>query len=295
MISGSPGSTPSASAGSPSVTRLIHRSWSGSSAAPGEKSAVTKTTSTSDMLQASRNRMTLRRLSKTLRPCSTACDDRREVVVREHHVGRLAGHIRADLSHGDADIGALERRRVVDAVAGHRDDLATGLERVDDAQLVLGIDASVDADVADLLGELGVGHRFELGAVDHAIGVEQADVGGDGACRQRVVAGHHGDVDAGAVALGDGGADFLARRIDHAENPDVRQVALHLRRRLLRRVVLGPEVTQRERQRAVPAGGELGVRRLDCVAAAPDRVSTTSPRMRACVHRASTTSDPPLA
>ena len=56
----------------------------------------------------------------------------------------------------------------------------------------------------DLLGELVVGHRLELGAVDDAVGVEQADLGGDGPGGQRVVAGDHRDVDAGAVALGDG-------------------------------------------------------------------------------------------
>ena len=42
----------------------------------------------------------------------------------------------------------FERGRVVDAVAGHRDDGAAALQRLDDAQLVLGIDARVDRHVA---------------------------------------------------------------------------------------------------------------------------------------------------
>ena len=58
-----------------------------------------------------------------LRPASTAATMRREVVVREHHGRRLAGHFRADQAHRDADVGAPQRRGVVDAVAGHRDDL----------------------------------------------------------------------------------------------------------------------------------------------------------------------------
>jgi hypothetical protein len=34
-------------------------------------------------------------------------------------------------AHGDADIGLGQRRRVVDAVAGHRDDAALGLQLLD--------------------------------------------------------------------------------------------------------------------------------------------------------------------
>src|SRR6185437_16528003 len=44
-------------------------------------------------------------------------DQRREVVVGQHDLRRLLGHLRA-AAHGDADVGLLERRRVVDGVAG---------------------------------------------------------------------------------------------------------------------------------------------------------------------------------
>ena len=40
--------------------------------------------------------------------------------------------------------GGLERGRVIDAVAGHRDDLAIGLQGLDDAQLLIGHDAGED-------------------------------------------------------------------------------------------------------------------------------------------------------
>jgi hypothetical protein len=44
-------------------------------------------------------------------------------------------------AHRDADGGLLDRRRVVDPVAGHRHDLAAiGLQRLHDAELVLGVD-----------------------------------------------------------------------------------------------------------------------------------------------------------
>ena len=39
-------------------------------------------------------------------------------------------------AHGDADVGLLQRRRVVDAVACHRHDRAGPPQRVDDAQFV---------------------------------------------------------------------------------------------------------------------------------------------------------------
>ena len=51
-------------------------------------------------------------------------DDRGEVVVGEHHVGRLLRDVGAGDAHRDADVGGLQRRRVVDAVAGHRHDRA---------------------------------------------------------------------------------------------------------------------------------------------------------------------------
>ena len=125
---------------------------------------------------------------------SDGFDDGREVVVGEHHVGGLARDVGAHEPHRHADVGALEGRCVVDAVAGHRDDLAVALERVDDAQLVLGVHARVDADVLDLSGELVVGHLLELDAGHDAVAVQDADLLGDGAGGERVVAGDHRDV-----------------------------------------------------------------------------------------------------
>ena len=55
-------------------------------------------------------------------------------------------------------LARLERGRVVDAVAGHGHDVALALERRDDAQLVLGIDAREYAHVLDDGIERGVVH-----------------------------------------------------------------------------------------------------------------------------------------
>ena len=58
--------------------------------------------------------------------------DRREVVVGQHHRGGLARDIGAREPHRDPNVGATQRRCVVDAVAGHGDDLALGPQGVGD-------------------------------------------------------------------------------------------------------------------------------------------------------------------
>ena len=54
-------------------------------------------------------------------------DDACEVVVEQHHVGCLLRNVGAGKAHGDADMGGLERRRIVDAVAGDRHDVTLAL------------------------------------------------------------------------------------------------------------------------------------------------------------------------
>ena len=60
-----------------------------------------------------------------------------EVVVEEHKLTGLHGHLAAR-AHGDADVGALERRRVVHAVARHAHHEVRPLELFDDEQLLFG-------------------------------------------------------------------------------------------------------------------------------------------------------------
>jgi hypothetical protein len=60
-----------------------------------------------------------------------------EVVVSQNHVGRFFGDLGAGHAHGNPDVGRLQSWRVVDTVSGHGDDLAVGLEGVDDLQRCL--------------------------------------------------------------------------------------------------------------------------------------------------------------
>ena len=53
------------------------------------------------------------------------------------------GHVGAG-AHGDADIGGGQRRRVVDAVAGHGDHAALAAQPLDDRALVLGQHLGLD-------------------------------------------------------------------------------------------------------------------------------------------------------
>ena len=51
-----------------------------------------------------------------------------EVVIREHHRGRFACNGRATGPHGDADVGLAQGGGIVDAIAGHGDDVTAALK-----------------------------------------------------------------------------------------------------------------------------------------------------------------------
>ena len=53
--------------------------------------------------------------------------DQSEVVVGQDHVSSIISHVRAGDSHGDPDVGLLQRRGVVYAIASHRHDFPATL------------------------------------------------------------------------------------------------------------------------------------------------------------------------
>ena len=147
--------------------------------------------------------------------------DAREVVVGQHHVGRLARRRGPGLAHGDADVGLLERRRVVDAVAGHRHDLARALERAHEPQLVLGSDAREHRGLPRGAVERMVVERVELATRERC--ARQPESRGDRAGGRHVVAGDHLHVDARRPAGAHRSQRGLARRIDErgeSEEPE---------------------------------------------------------------------------
>ena len=144
-----------------------------------------------------------------------------EVVVGDDDVGGLLGHVRALDAHGEADVGALERRTVVGAVAGDGDHLPVGIQtaldnRVHQHVLVLRRGASEHAQtrphpVHQLLLHLAVLVAYatiELAALQHnvvvvvvfvvfvvspprVVGANDATLDGNRARRDHIVTRHH--------------------------------------------------------------------------------------------------------
>ncbi|TFB02685.1 hypothetical protein CCMA1212_005469 [Trichoderma ghanense] len=161
-------------------------------------------------------------------------DDGVELVVGEDDLGGRLGDVGAG-AHGDADVCAGERGRVVDAVARHGHEGAAAAEGLDHARL--GVRGAAGDDERELFQgvNLGVGHLVELCRFDddgrgHVLGQDvevsgdDADFFGDGLGRLRVVAREHVDFDACLRALADGRLGLPTRRIVDAGEADEDEV-----------------------------------------------------------------------
>jgi hypothetical protein len=86
--------------------------------------------------------------------------------------------------------------------------------------------------------------------------LQQTYLGTDGAGGQSVVAGHHRDLDPGAVALRDRCRHLGSRRVEKTHDPDVGHVALEV---LAAGGLALIQVADGEGERPVAARGEIGV------------------------------------
>ena len=148
-----------------------------------------------------------------------------EIVVREHDLGRLLGGLGALAPHGDADIGALERGRVVDPVAGHGDDFAVCLQCLDQAQFMLGRRAGEDVRLVRHGNEFILGKPVELLARHGGVIAGEPELGSDRGSRRGMIAGDHLDPDSRLAAERDGLDGVRARQVDQAEQSEQRQTA----------------------------------------------------------------------
>ena len=142
--------------------------------------------------------------------------DRGEVVVGEGHGRRFLADVGPGDAHRDPDVGLLQGRGIVDAVAGHRHQVARVLERRDDLELVGRRDAREDVDLLELPREFGGRHPVELGAGDHPTAGQQAQLARDGLGRERVVAGDHDRLDARLAAQPHRLGGLRPGRVEHA-------------------------------------------------------------------------------
>ncbi len=154
-------------------------------------------------------------------------DYRGEIVVGQHHHRCFLGRFRAFLAHRHADIGAFEGGSIVHAVAGHGDDLALGLQRLHQAQLVFRAGAGEHVDVPRRAGQGAFGQGFDLGSQHRHLALADSQLLADGAGGDAMVAGNHLHTDAGGMAERDGFDGLLAGRVDQAAQAEQRKPFRH--------------------------------------------------------------------
>ena len=148
--------------------------------------------------------------------------NRPEIIVQQHKRRCFARHIGATSTHGDADIGRLERRRVIHTVPGHRNHGAMRLECLDDAQLLRRHDAGEDADAGDGRRKLGLAHALNRRAVQHILALKPGPAR-DRAGRDGIIAGDHDHADARRLALADSCGNGGAQRIGERRQAEQRE------------------------------------------------------------------------
>jgi hypothetical protein len=175
-----------------------------------------------------------------------------EVVVQQNDVGGRAGHVGPDHAHGHADVGLAQGRGVVDPVASHGHDLASGLQRLGDAELLFGGDAGQHRHTAPHQVGQGVVAGGELGP-EHHRAVAQARLGGHSSRGGRMVAGDHDHPDPGPPAAGDCLGDLEPNWVGHPDQPQQLKALLSGRRG---RGHLAAELSPSQGQHPQSVGGE---------------------------------------
>lgn len=208
-------------------------------------------------------------------PLAQLGDDRGKAVIPQNHPDGFLCHLGAPLAHGDADIGLLQRGRVVHAVAGHGHDMPGLLKQRDECQLGLGRDAGEDIRAHHLgqplfveIVRLDPGKRASFH--HRQIAISKPRVAGDGFGGVGMVAREHHDPDTGGPAGRDGVRHVLAHRVEKADQPDQLQLAVGIRVRLR-------DPLHGERQKAQP------VLRGSDVAVEPARAILVRQRLRRAV------------
>ena len=163
-------------------------------------------------------------------PPENGVDHARKRIVQQNDCGCLLGDGGAGFSHGDADVGVIERGRVIGAVSGDGDDGAVTFEGADELEFVLGPGAGHDPQFASdgdgfVVIERGViasGDDFALCKISGIAG--QADLTADFACGFRAVAGDDFYLNACAAAARDRVRHFRADGIVDGGEPEIGEI-----------------------------------------------------------------------
>ena len=122
----------------------------------------------------------------------------------------------------DADVGALQRRGVVDPVAGHGDRVAPVLEPGDECELLVRGHSGIHADVGRLVGHAVA---VQVGTRHRARGVDP-HLPGDRASGRRMVPGGHQQRDTSGACQGDGSSGVVPRGVAQRDQRDRGEVSL---------------------------------------------------------------------
>ena len=158
-----------------------------------------------------------------------------EVVVGQDHVRRFFGHLGAGDAHRHSDVRLPQGGSVVDPIARHGHDVAPALQRVHQAQLLLGSDAGEHGGLFGRVDEVGVADGGQLRTVERCschpwstAGWAEVQLMGDSGCSEGVVPGDHLHLDAGSMAGFDGFLGLRPRGVDHALQPQEDETRLHV-------------------------------------------------------------------
>ena len=169
-------------------------------------------------------------------------DDGGEVVIEQHDVGRLPGHIGALQAHGKAHIRRPQGGSVVDPIPRDSHHLAKGAIGLNQAQLLLRCHPGKHqaSAVFQQLPQLHIADQIQVGPLNHPHGIgttgwafpacrlEQANLLGNRLGREPVIPGDHGHLDAGLVALADGLGHLGAGRVVEGQQTHQHQVGFQL-------------------------------------------------------------------
>lgn len=155
-----------------------------------------------------------------------------KVVVCENHVGSEFGNVGTG-AHGDTNVGLLESGSVIDTIASHGNNLASGLKEVDKLGLVGRFGTGKQRSPVGSLELLSLGQSIELTAGVGLAGEilvlgKDTDLTADGFSGDLVVTSDDNNTDTCFTALADAVSDFGPGRVQHTNKTKESHVLLEL-------------------------------------------------------------------